>query len=295
MGTIKSELKRANNVLGIKGVDAPFLDAEVILAFILGKTREYLHTYPEKKVGAMARLRYRRLLAKRMNNIPLAYIIGKKDFAGLEFGVGPGVLVPRPETEKMVELARGEIKEAESNNKNVIDVGTGSGCIAITLARQARKEGIRANFLAFDISRKALKRAIVNAREHRVKEDIEFARSDLLSYFLKNRSRLAELNIITANLPYLSGEEYKRESSIKKEPREALVAGEEGLKYYRKLFEQIKKFGPTGLKSIIFCEISPHQAEGINSLSTNILDRRAKIHNDITGRARVAEIRIEDQ
>ena len=211
--------------------NSPFLDAEVLLSHVLKKDRTFLFTYPEKKLTSAQERKIKSLVVRRKKHEPIAYIIGHKEFYGLNFFVNHDVLIPRPETEKLIEQVI-----SFSNNKNIkiCEMGTGSGCIAIALARNLPK----AQILATDISRSALKIAKINAKRHKVLKQIQFIHSDLFS---KIPPRI-RFNIIIANLPYLSQKQYENtQPEIKNfEPRLALVGGKTGMEIYKKLLQQTK-------------------------------------------------------
>jgi len=216
-----------NNLLfwAIKKTTA--LDAEVLLSHTLNKPKSFLYTYPEKKLTQAQVRKYKSLISRRAKHEPVAYITGHKEFYGLDFYVNQHTLIPRPETEALVEKI---IKNKDIHS--IADIGTGSGCIAIALA----KNNPKLNIYAIDISSKALTVARKNAKAHKVK-NITFKQGNLLEP-IKN----IKLDAIVANLPYLSEKVYKKNyQHLKYEPKQALYAGKDGLDYYKKLLKQINK------------------------------------------------------
>lgn len=268
------------------------MDSEVLLAYTLNGSREYLHTYPREPVPYKESKRFSQLIKRRIKKEPLAYIVGFKDFYGMRFSVTRDVIVPRPETEVLV---REVLASIPKNRKfNVWDIGTGSGCIGITLAKFLEEEENFKKVYAIDISKKALKVAQDNCSRHGADDKVEFIHSDLLSTILKNRSEYKEafrdLNIIAANLPYLTEEDLKSSPTIQKEPKKALLAPEKGLGYYRKLLEQISKIDTSFL--LIF-EIKPEQIPLLEEQVTRILpNARIEVRPDLSGRDRVAKITV---
>ncbi|NOX63584.1 MAG: peptide chain release factor N(5)-glutamine methyltransferase [Chloroflexi bacterium] len=163
--TIERMIRKAAVRLRDAGVDSPRLDAELLMAHVLGRDRAYLLAHPEEPLSPEQLARFEELLARRAAREPLAYIIGKRWFYGLEFMVEPGALIPRPETELLVELALAWLaKRREREILRVADVGTGSGAIAVSLAVHA---AAHVQIAALDASPEALRLARVNAQRHR--------------------------------------------------------------------------------------------------------------------------------
>ncbi len=247
----------------------PQNEIDLIISFVLKKDRVFVITYPEYKTKKNQYLKIASLIKKRINNYPIAYILGKKEFYGYEFLVNESVLVPRPETELMVEEA---IKYAteDTKQKTIIDLGTGSGCIIISLAKELKNKH---DYLGIDISPKALLIAKKNAKLNKVDKQISFIESNLLSAYISKIKNQKSKIVITANLPYLTPSQIKNSPTIIKEPRLALVAGSDGLKLYNKLFKQIleiKKNNPN-ISFTIICEIDPSQKSSIRKLAKDIL------------------------
>lgn len=225
-------------------------DADLLLAHILGKPREYVLAHPDVQLSLLQRFRFHRLLRKRQAGVPLAYLTGHKEFFGLNFLVNTDVLVPRPETETLVEAVLEKL--SKESNATLIDIGTGSGCIPISIMKAKKNEGLK--IIATDISQRALRVAKKNAECHGVK--IIFLQNDLLL------PSIQEKNIfITANLPYLTESQFINEPSIQHEPKSALVAKGNGLALYKKLLKQIQAHHFSELTC--FFEIDPIQTEEI--------------------------------
>ena len=225
--TIAEALYNASELLTENEITSVHLDAEVILSFIIKKPREYLYTHPEKILSTAQSTAYKKLISKRAKHFPVAYITGHKEFFGLDFLVNENVLIPRPETEFLVEQTITAARQAK-NNITIADIGTGSGCVAVALAKNLPETKI----FATDISKKALQLAKKNAGRRGVQ--VNFLRGHLLTP-LKNK----KIDIIVANLPYLP-RDYKHDS-IKFEPKIALYAANSGLSLYEKLFQQIAR------------------------------------------------------
>lgn len=216
------------------------LEIEILLAHVFKKPREFLIAHPKARVSRPVYKRFINFCNKRKEGIPLAYITKQKEFFGLDFYVDPRVLIPRPETELLVEEVIKIVKKQEAttakagqgSKKQVLcDIGTGSGCITIALAKNLPHVKI----IATDISRDALCVARKNAKKHHVSKRIKFIQSDLLE-------RVMSFDIIIANLPYVPRKEALIvEREVKKyEPGVALWAGQDGFSFLKTLLQQVK-------------------------------------------------------
>jgi len=200
----------------------PLLEARALLAHVLGSTREMLVAHPERPVDGAAADRYAQWAARRRAGEPLAYLLGEREFYGRSFGVGPAVLVPRPETESLVQVAYELARKVAA--PRLLDLGTGSGCIAITLALEVP----RAEVVAAEISPPALEIARANAT--RLGARIDFVES---AWYAAVRGRF---DVIVANPPYVAeGDPHLGE--LRFEPAIALVATDDGLSCLRRIVE----------------------------------------------------------
>ena len=262
------------------------LDLDLIVAHVLKKNREFVLTHPETRLPKNQELKTKNLLARRMKHEPLAHILGRKEFYGLDFKVTPDTLIPRPETELLVEFAIQETN-IKKQTTNIIDIGTGSGNIIISLAKNLSG---RNNFIAIDISKKALRVARQNAKANQVSERIKFIHGDLLDK-IKN----IDNSIIVANLPYLSQTIYSATlPTVKKyEPRSALYSPKDGLDHYEKLLKQINglKTKNQELKTSVLLEISPEQKSKLPKIIKKHLPQ-AKIEfvKDLANKWRLCKI-----
>jgi release factor glutamine methyltransferase len=229
-------------------------ETEIYLSHLLGKDRSFIKAFPEFKLSANKISKLKEFIKRRSKNEPLAYILGYKEFCGLKFKIDARAMIPRPETE---ELVREVISHVYSipNRKNanhwkhdqlkIVDVGTGSGNIAITLAKAvpfAKIFAIEKDLDAYNLAKE-------NIADHQLEDKIELLSGDLLEPLSE------EVDIIIANLPYIPKSRFPSLAPeiTKWEPKVALDGGEDGLKLYRKLFVQTpKKIKPNGL---LFYEI----------------------------------------
>jgi release factor glutamine methyltransferase len=229
--TVADALAWAAAILSAAGVESPRLAAEVLLAHVLQWRRSLLIANAHDPLRAETRAHYEELVRRHAGSEPLQYITGEREFYGLPIRVSPAVLIPRPETEILVEKGA-ELARAYGGEVRFADVGTGSGCIAIALAREA--PGARG--WATDLSRAALDLARDNARRLGVESRIAFVRCDLLGAFPVQPL----FDLILSNPPYISGPEMRELAAGVKdhEPAPALFGGESGIEVYRRLIPQ---------------------------------------------------------
>ncbi len=291
------------------------LDLELIISRVLKKPQEFILSHPEFKILATDNLQLTTLIKRRIKHEPLAYILGEKEFYGLKFKVNKNVLMPRPETETLVELALNELATNDSQLTTILDVGTGSGNIIISIVKYLlnhKQLTTRYNFYGIDISRKALAIAKQNAKLHRVDKKIKFIQGGFLlpiiknkagckncdskSYSLFNRRDIQEQKIIIlANLPYLSPKIYSSTpKSVKNyEPKKALLSYECGLSHYEKLLKQIKNVNCQMSNVKCFLEHSPEQKPALQKLIKKFFpEAEINFHKDLAGKWRICETKI---
>ncbi|MDP2692552.1 MAG: peptide chain release factor N(5)-glutamine methyltransferase [bacterium] len=269
--SIKQLLQRANKII-------PPLESEILLSSILKKPREYMLTHSDARVGYLKSYRFNNFVKKRNLGVPIAYLIGHKEFYGLDFEVNKYTLIPRPDTEILVENTISHI----SKNDTLIDVGTGSGCIAISVLKKKKNTAY-----AIDISKRALTVAKKNARLHGVK--INFLHGNLLQPLKHKNIKTLKHIIITANLPYLTKKQFSSEPSIQYEPKSALVADKQGLALYEALLNQIKSISTSyKLQATSYLEIDPSQTSEITLLIQKIFPEvKIEIKKDLAGHNRL--------
>ncbi|MEX2054876.1 MAG: peptide chain release factor N(5)-glutamine methyltransferase, partial [Candidatus Andersenbacteria bacterium] len=238
--TIHEALKKGQAALSQS--DAPDLDAERLLLFVVKeKESTWLIRHNEEELTDAQHQHYQRLIIERVTGKPLAYILGEWDFYGRRFAITPAVLVPRPSTEKLVDTALETIKTLSKKLRRpivVADIGTGSGCIAITLALETSRQLV-GNIYATDISEAALDVARANATQHNVNDRIQFVLGDMLEPIEGKK-----FDLIVSNPPYVPTAELRAPDSDETrgliyEPRIALDGGEDGSIY----IQQIKESG----------------------------------------------------
>lgn len=280
--------------------DSPALDAEVILSAVTGHSRENLLIHPEKNLIARQFKKFKNFIARRVRHEPIAYITGEKEFFGLKFKVNNSVLIPRPETELLVEES---IKNYTLYPKpyTLIDVGTGSGAIAVALAKNLPN----AKIMATDISGRTLNIARQNAHRHGVAQKIEFIKTDLLP-----KLKAGGYFLILANLPYLPAHVWKNTMpDVKKfEPKEALLGGIDGLTIIKRFLKEIsrlqfklRKVGgmPTSsrqkqdIHGMVLLEIDPSQKSKLQKFISKLFPQAVlEIKKDLAGLFRLVVIKI---
>ncbi len=288
-------------------IDLP--DLELIISRVIKKPREFVLARPEHEISKNYELRIKNYVKRRINGEPIAYIFGEKEFYGLNFKVNKNTLVPRPETELMVDEAiKLRQQTADSKRQDIVflDIGTGSGCIIISLIKNliySKYKIQNTKFIATDISSPALRLARQNAKLHKVDKKIKFLQGNLLEPIIKNKKLKIEncKLMILANLPYLTPTQIKNSPSIQHEPKLALTAGRDGLKYYRRLLKQIKTLLSSrkfALDSRVFAimEIDPSQTAEIKKIiKDNLPNAKVQIKKDLSGLNRFAAIILQNQ
>lgn len=262
-------------------IDSPGLTAEALLAHVLGVSRTQLLAQSERPLPVDAQLKFDQLVRRAATGEPLAYLTGRREFHGLDFAVNPQVLVPRPETELLVDEAL-RFLATDSTEKRVLDVGTGSGCIAVTIAAKCPA----ASVTALDISEDALAVARENAARHGVASRIAFFKSDLLSAL---RLLPSGFHLLCANLPYIASDELRGLPVAKHEPQLALDGGPDGLLWIRRLLVDAPRvMAPGGL---LLLEIGATQGPGAAALAqTAFPAARVTVLKDYAGLDRIIAI-----
>lgn len=259
-------------------VDQPALEAQVMLSHVLGQPRAWTIAHPDFLISNQQIQQLDALLEKRRQGKPLPYLIGHWEFYGLDFAVNPGVLIPRPETELLVEEALRWLKP-KRHPLRAIDVGTGSGCIAISIARHM--PGL--HLLATDVSRPALNTCQQNAAGHGVQSQVTLAQADLLEPFC------GPFDLVCANLPYIPSAKLGRLEVARREPKLALDGGTDGLRLVEPLLAQAaSRMAPGGL---LLLEIEFEQGEAASAIARRQFpDASVQVLADLAGLPRLLKI-----
>lgn len=256
---IKEVLVNTEEYFEKNGIDSPRLDAEVLLAELLDMERIKLYVNFDYPLNDDEIAKYREMIKKRAQHIPVAYIIGHKEFMSLDFYVNEDVLLPRPETEILVEYLIDHFQEKEMESINIVEVGTGSGAIMVSLGHyleNARILGVEIDSDALAVTRKNIERFSLDDR-------LKVTKGDLLKPLIKRE--IKNVDLLVSNPPYISEEEMdKLPLDVKQEPETALYGGREGLDIYKDLIPQSRQI----LKDngMIALEIGYQQAEDVRKI-----------------------------
>ena len=292
MTTIRTELDlavqrltqaRQKNDLPLEN---PRLDAQLLLSHVLGKERSYLYMYPEQELEPAQETRWRALLARRERGEPVAYLLGHKEFYGLDFSVDRRVLIPRPETELLVEAALSICRQRLSRGKAplVADIGTGSGAIPVSIAVH---EPALPSLYAIDISADALEVARLNCRRHQVTDRVRLLQGNLLEPLP------AAVDLLLANLPYVGTREQETmlPDVLNYEPHLALFSGPDGLELLQRLLREAGRGEKLRTGAVLLLEIGYRQRESLTHLAQAIWPQaRVSCLKDYAGWDRVLQI-----
>jgi release factor glutamine methyltransferase len=267
-GSIREALAAATDALAAAGVETPRLDAELLLAETTGRDRANLAAEPEAGIEPPVARRFGEMVRRRIRREPVAYILGRKGFRNIELAVDRRVLIPRPETELLVEVA------LELDPRGVLDVGTGSGAVALAVADELPGASVTAT----DVSEAALEVARANAARLGLAGRIRFLQESL------PEGESFELTL--ANLPYVREDEWQglAPEIIEHEPRDALVAGPSGLEAIRGLLEAM---GRSAATPVLALEVGAGQAPEVTSLMSEAGFDRVERRRDLAGIERV--------
>lgn len=256
--TIQEILRAATKTLRQNNIQSPRLDAEVILAHQLHWERIKLITHNDSLLDQQQQRMYVKKIEKRAQGMPVQYIIQQQEFMGLNFFVCPDVLIPRPDTEILVEAA---IEQAESMKKplTILDIGTGSGAVALSLAYFIKEAQVH----TVDISAAALKVAQRNAIKLFLQDRVQFYCGDL--FFPLGEELLGQVDLLVSNPPYIPKHDIQKlQQEIAYEPALALDGGIDGLDFYRKIIAQGQKF--LSVQGKILLEVGQHQAHPVSEM-----------------------------
>ena len=277
---LRELLVRATNELSGRRIDNPNLEAEVLLRHVLDLRRETFFASLDEDLTADRETLVLELVTQRASGTPLAYLTGRREFFGLDFVVNPSVLIPRQETELLVEKVLELAEHHTGEVLTVVDVGTGAGAIAVAIAYNSPDAAV----VATDVDPEALKVAAENCRRHGVAGRVRLEQGDLL------KPIVSPVDIVVSNPPYLTSKDMAfAPLEVKREPAVALYAGDDGLDVIRRLFRQL----PSKLKAggSAFIEIDPLQLEAVVILATEAFPNAGvSFERDLLGLARVVVI-----
>jgi release factor glutamine methyltransferase len=266
--------------------DTPALDASVLIAHVINKPRTWVITHPELTLTTEQQKQLDDSLAQLEKGKPFPYVLGHWEFFGLDFDITPDVLIPRPETELLVEKAIAWLK-SNPDKRSIADIGIGSGAIAISIAIHTPD----AKILATDISSKALQIAKQNAIKHGVNNRIEFIQCDLLPHPQSLSQWERGVHLLCANLPYIPTETLHNLPIYGREPTLALDGGPDGLDLFHKLMKLAPKW--MAPNSLMLLEIEATLGEQAVQLAHSLLPTtNIQLHKDLGGHDRLLEIEL---
>lgn len=302
---IQQALKNSANKLKLHNISSASLDAEVLLLEALRKCgknieKSWLYINNNYTLNKIEEKQFNDFLNQRTKQKPIAYIIGHKEFYGYNFFVNKNVLIPRPETELIVEEVLKIINKSENTKSkfNLIDIGTGSGCIIISVLNELKKNkknNIIGYTLANDISKKAIEIAKINALKYKLDKKINFIMGDLKNAINQKTFSFLRKTIITANLPYVKKNDYKiLPKNIRDyEPKIALLGGKDGLDNIRKLVCKISQINKKGVAIFLIIEADPRQINKIKKiLGAELQNVNIEIVRDLNQKERIITARF---
>ncbi len=282
LATIRQVLGDGKKYLAGRGIESARLDAELLLCMVAGCRREGLYLDYERSLGKREEKLFQNLLQRRGRREPISYITGRKEFWSMDFFVSPNVLVPRPETELLIDVSLKVLGELSKKGPvNILELGTGSGVIAVSLS----KEWSQAEIWATDISPGALKVSATNATRYETRDKIRFLQGDL---FEPVKERAGSFQLIVSNPPYVRRGEFENLSPEVREwePRLALDGGEDGLDFYRRIIRGAPVYLADG--SFLALEMGADMGRDLLRLIEMVgLYSETSIYQDYAGQDRV--------
>ncbi len=285
MPNISETLEQAAEILQASGIVEARREAKSLLAFVLDKNQTFLVAHSEYELSAEEKTRFQTVLERRASREPFQYIVGRQEFCGLDFTVTKDVLIPRPETEMMVEAAIEILRE----NARFCEVGIGSGCVSLSILHKVKT----VSAIGLDASERALAVAERNAKAHRVLERLELKLSNVFDN-LQNE-KYEKFDLIVSNPPYISSEEMKTlQREVRDfEPHIALTDGKDGLS----IVEKIIGDAPNSLKAdgFLLMEIGFNQAIKVQEMFDKTIWREVGILPDLQGILRMVKAKTRDE
>jgi release factor glutamine methyltransferase len=285
--TINEALEEGIETLKSWNIDEASANVEIFLSEQTGYKRSQLKLYKSEQLTTQQVKKFEDFLKKRTMGMPLQYILGKVEFFGCTLAVNKNVLIPRPETEQLVEKVVEEINISQLKNVRIYEVGTGSGCISIALGKELESKGLKYNIISVDISEKVIDTASKNLKANGLDpKKIRFKVEDFL-----NIKEIDDIDYLVSNPPYIALDDYEElDEDVKDfEPRSSLTDEKDGLTFYRKIAELISC---SNNRFKTFCEIGFGQKEAIESILNKNKITGYKFHKDYNGIDRILEISL---
>lgn len=285
---VHEALSKGKEILQNANIESFDIDARILLSYILGIEHHIFISNPKIEIPEKQYKEYMKLIKRRAKNEPIAQITKEKEFWSLPFKVNKHTLIPRPDSETLIEAVKSEFKDKEYPHK-IIDLGTGSGCLLLALLTEYKKaEGI-----GIDVSLKALKTARENAKKLCLEKRSQILKQNWKEEKLRKEIKDKQFTIIISNPPYITKEEMKTlEKDVKKyEPKRALYGGNDGLNEYRNLSKNLYYWNILSPKGRVFLEIGKGQENDIKKIFEAFGFKFEQCFKDINGIIRVIEFK----
>ena len=285
--TIKKVLFWTSDYFKKHNIDSPKFNAEMIMSKILNLSRVKLYLHYDEVLPAKKLAQIKKFIKKRADHYPLQYLLGETEFYGHKIYVNEGVLIPRPETEVLVDAVVTYLKNSDKRNCNILDLGTGTGVIPISIHKYFEDKDCDINFTVTDVLSASLKNAERNFQKYDM-NNVKLIESDLLEKVD------AIFDIITSNPPYIAEEDWDDLPLVIKdhEPKQALLAGERGLKYYKSILSKSRDYLKDDAR--VFLEIGAEQAEYVMQLADKHSFEVLGINKDFNDRDRVMILKMKE-
>ncbi len=279
--SVADALRRAREKLKASGISQASREAKSLLAFVLRKNQTFLIAHSEYELSAAEEKQFHAVLERRARREPFQYIVGRQEFCGLDFAVTRDVLIPRPETEIIVENAIEICQEIE--RAKFCEVGIGSGCISVSILHHVKT----ATAIGLDISERALEIARKNAETHQVSQRLELKISDVFENLTDEK-----FDLIVSNPPYISAEEMKTlQREVRDfEPTTALTDGEDGLSIIQKIIADAPKFLTTN--GFLLMEIGYKQSVSVEKMFDKSIWQMIEFLSDLQGISRTVKVQV---
>jgi len=277
---LKELFSKITEIFKQSKIENPANEALILISKILNLSKHYIISYPDLEISEEDAKKLKVLSKKRASGYPMGYLTKSKEFFGLDFYIEEGVLIPRPETEILVEKVIEKLQNAKGELIG-LEVGVGSGCISVGLLKNIKNLKI----IGIDISDKALEITQKNAKIHEVLDRLKLFKFDIMNEKI-NSLNLPKLDFVVSNPPYIKEEDYQKlQKEVKKEPKEALISGKEGTEFYEKIVNSLKDF----LKEDGFFgfEVGIGQAEKVKQILEDNGYKNIEIYKDLAGIDRV--------
>jgi protein-(glutamine-N5) methyltransferase, release factor-specific len=277
---LKQLFRKITEIFKESKIENPANEALILISKILNLPKHYIISYPDLEISEEDAKKLVVLSEKRASGYPMAYLTKSKEFFGLDFYIEEGILIPRPETEILVEKVIEKLQNAKGELIG-LEVGIGSGCISVSLLKNIKNLKI----IGIDISEKALEITEKNAEIHGVLDRLKLFKFDIMNEKM-NSLNLPKLDFVVSNPPYIKEEDYQKlQKEVKKEPKEALISGKEGTEFYEKIVNSLNDF----LKEDGFSafEVGIGQAEKVKQILEDNGYKNIEIYKDLAGIDRV--------